>query len=245
MIKKAEIPRTLSRYRFEALLDNLETTISKLKYHPESKWVNYYRKGDCYTEESLEHKKKLVIEYLELLSPKSLWDLGANVGIFSRLASRKGIFTLSLDNDPACVELNYRMVVQEKETNLLPLLVDLTNPSPGLGWEYKERLSLMERGSTDTILALALVHHLAISNNLPFEYIASFFSKICNILIIEFVPKSDPQVQRLLRSRDDIFSGYTQENFESTFLRYFSLLKVEKIKDSQRTLYLMAKKETI
>jgi hypothetical protein len=132
--------------------------------------------------------------------------------------------------------------VQEGETNLLPLLIDLANPSPGLGWENKERLTLFERAPADTVLALALIHHLAISHNLPFDKIADFFQEISKSLIIEFIPKSDSQVQRLLATREDIFTNYTQQNFEVEFKKYFTIQDCVKIKDSERILYLMQKK---
>ncbi len=97
----------------------------------------------------------------------------------------------------------------------------------------------MERGPVDTVLALALIHHLAISNNLPFDRIANFFHDICNSLVIEFVPKSDSQVQKLLATREDIFPDYTREAFENTFGEYFTLQSSVKIKDSERVLYCM------
>ena len=100
-------------------------------------------------------------------------------------------------------------------------------------------MSLIERGPADTALALALVHHLAISNNVPLDKIASFFAGICNSLIIEFVPKTDSQVRRLLASRDDIFNDYTKEGFEQEFVRYFTIEDSVPIRDSERTLYLM------
>jgi ribosomal protein L11 methylase PrmA len=178
---------------------------------------------------------------LDRIQPEVVWDLGANTGEFSRIAAGKNIRTLSFDVDPACVELNYRKCRGEGVTNILPLLIDLTNPSPGIGWNNQERASLIERGPADTVLALALIHHLAISNNLPFSMIADFFSKICRSLIIEFVPKSDSQVQRLLATREDIFPTYTKEEFESEFNGYFRIIESRQIKHSERTVYLMEK----
>ena len=105
-----------------------------------------------------------------------------------------------------------------------------------------ERMSILERGPADTVLALALIHHLAISNNLPFRKIADFLAKICNWLIIEFVPKSDSQVQKLLSSREDIFADYTRRSFESEFGEYFTTQDSSKIRDTERTLYLMRRR---
>ena len=131
----------------------------------------------------------------------------------------------------------------EKETKILPLLLDLTNPSSGLGWASQERMSFFERGPADTVLALALIHHLAIYNNLPLAKCAEFFSNICHSLIIEFVPKNDSQVQRLLLSRKDIFPDYTRQGFEKEFRGFFTIQDAVVIKDTQRTLYLMSKRK--
>jgi len=166
-------------------------------------------------------------------------DLGANNGIFSHIAGDKGIQTISVDNDPIAVERNYLECLEKNKINVLPLLLDLTNPSPDIGWNNRERNSFFERTKKDTIFALALIHHLAISNNLPLGSIAEFFNQNCNYLIIEFVPKEDSQVKRLLSRREDIFSDYNQEIFEKEFKKYFSIISSQKIKDSERTIYLM------
>jgi hypothetical protein len=134
------------------------------------------------------------------------------------------------------------MCVEKNEVNLLPLFLDLTNPSSNIGWSNAERLSIQDRGPSEVILALALIHHLAISNNLPLYKIADFFKTNCRNLLIEFVPKDDSQVQRLLASREDIFDEYTQDNFEEEFDKFFTIQEVSKIKDSKRILYSMEKK---
>ena len=149
---------------------------------------------------------------------------------------------MSFDIDPAAVEKNHRHGVANEKDAVLPLVLDLTNPSSGIGWNNNERMSILDRAPADAILALALIHHLAISNNVPLEKIAAFFSSMCRNLIIEFVPKEDSQVQRLLATREDIFPGYTYENFEETFKQYFDIQDSVKIADSHRTLYLMQRR---
>jgi ribosomal protein L11 methylase PrmA len=234
--------RTFSKKSLLSLIDSLESAISKLKWEPEkTEWSEYY-KDTNYSQEAMFHKKKLVDDYIEEVKPNIVWDLGANIGIFSRIASNKGIYTVSFDSDPSVVEKSYLQVKNYKERNILPLCVDLTNPSPSIGWSNKERLSLIERGPCDLALMLGLIHHIAISNNVPLIQIADFLSQICRYLIIEFVPKDDSQVQRLLRFRKDIFHDYDEKNFEIAFLNYFSILKREKIVDSKRTIYLMKNK---
>ena len=137
------------------------------------------------------------------------------------------------------VEKNYLRLRHDQTKHLLPLLIDITNPSPNFGWSNEERDSLIKRGPADCALALALVHHLAISNNLPLGHIASFFSKIARQLIIEFVPKSDSQAQKLLVTRPDIFPDYNKNAFEREFKNYFTIAAQESIVGSERTLYLM------
>jgi ribosomal protein L11 methylase PrmA len=209
-----------------------------------TEWASYYENTN-YSVQAHEQKKAVVAAFLDQIKPGAVLDLGANTGMFSRLASERGILTLSCDIDPAAVEQNYLNSVKNGETCLLPLLLDLTNPSPGIGWENQERSPIFERAPVDTAMALALIHHLAISNNLPLSKIAHFFSQICRSLIIEFVPKQDTQVQRLLSTREDIFPDYTQAAFEQAFRKYFTLPQVAKLEGSERTLYLMQKEQPL
>jgi hypothetical protein len=233
----------VSRLGLSGLIDSLETCVRSLRSpSPRSAWKEYYDIEGSYSSDALLHKKELVRDILGKIQPKTVWDYGANTGVFSRLASEMGIYTISLDSDPLCVEHNYLRSVEAGETNILPLLVDLTNPSPPLGWENQERMSLSERGPADTILALALVHHLVIGNNLPLSRIAESFSESCSHLVIEFVPKTDAQIQRMLSSREDIFPDYTRECFEAAFARHFILSAMQRIRGTERVLYLMENK---
>jgi hypothetical protein len=149
---------------------------------------------------------------------------------------------VALDIDAAAVEKNYLQCRRADEKFLLPLVGDITNPSPGIGWENDERQSLLQRCPVDTVMALALVHHLAIANNLPLAKIADFFSRFCRNLIIEFIPKSDSQVQLLLATRDDIFPEYHAAGFEKEFQRFFTIERREGIAQSERILYAMRSK---
>jgi len=171
-----------------------------------------------------------------------VWDLGANDGTFSRLASDAGIDTIAFDVDPAAVEHNYRQVKQRGERSLLPLLMDLANPTASLGWANAERMSLLERGPADVAFALALVHHLAIAHNVPLPRIAAFFASLTRALVIEFVPKEDSQVQRMLASRDDIFATYARDAFEAAFREHFTIESSSEIDGSVRTLYVMRRR---
>jgi hypothetical protein len=233
--------RRMSRIGLLGLIDSLEQAIRKLSWQQDTEWIDYLDDTN-YSADAFHHKEEIVSRFLDRTDSKLVWDLGANTGFFSRVAAEKGMLTISFDVDPACVERNYQTCVKERATNILPLLLDLTNPSPGVGWKNEERASFLDRGPADTALALALIHHLAIVNNLPLDRIASFFSRICESLIIEFVPKSDSQVQRLLMTREDIFPDYTQQAFEREFERRFAVQESVGIAGSDRILYLMKRK---
>jgi hypothetical protein len=229
----------MDRNALLGLLNNLAATVKKLRWQPQgTEWGDYYEDTN-YSTVAFEKKKQIVSAYLEKSQPQVVWDFGANLGIFSRLASELGMFVVASDVDPVAVEKSYTQSKQKKDQKLLPLIIDLTNPSSGMGWEHRERQSLLDRGPADLIMALALVHHLAISNNLPLENIARFLARVGEWLIIEFVPKTDSQVQRLLQNRKDIFPEYTCECFEQQFSKYFKILDIQTIEESQRLIYLM------
>ena len=120
--------------------------------------------------------------------------------------------------------------------------MDLTNPSPPAGWENKERMGLFERGPAEAVLALALIHHLAIGNNVPLDRVARLFARAGRHLLVEFVPKSDSQVKRLLVTREDIFVSYTQAEFEKAFGELFEIRRRVPLTGSERTLYIMERK---
>jgi hypothetical protein len=230
---------TMSKQAMTGLIDSLHSTIKKLDWNPGgTEWGNYYDITN-YSEAAFEHKKELVGQWAGRVKPTLVWDLGANNGVFSRVAAETGAYVVSSDIDPAAVEQNYRQTKGEKIENLLPLLLDLTNPSPSIGWANQERDSFSGRGPVDMVLALALVHHLAISNNVPLPQLADFFARLGKWLVIEFVPKSDSQTQKLLISREDIFPNYTRQGFEAAFKGKFSIIEAVNVNESERVLYLM------
>ena len=204
-----------------------------------TEWADYTDDNN-YSTTAAGSKRELLLEFLRSLGARTVWDLGANTGEYSRVASVVVPNVISFDLDPAAVERNYRRVRSEHETGILPLLLDLTNPSPAQGWAHRERLSLEERGPADVLLALAVVHHLAIGHNLPLDRVAACLARLGRHLIVEFVPKSDSQVRRLLRDRPDIFPDYTRAGFEAAFGSHFRIERAEPVADSERTLYLMA-----
>ncbi len=230
--------RKMSRFGFMGIIDSLENAVKKLRWQPKgTEWGDYYDATN-YSNDAMAQKERLVEEFINTINPKTTWDIGANTGVFSRIAARKSASTVSFDIDPAAIEKNY-LDNKSGDIELLPLVLDLTNPTSGMGWDNCERMSLTERGPADAVMALALIHHLAISNNLPLIKVAQFFAKICKSLIIEFVPKEDSQVKRLLTTREDIFPNYHKQGFEQAFSQCFSITEIRKIEQSERTLYLM------
>lgn len=232
--------RGFSLQAFRGLIDSLSKGVEKLAPRKQrSTWVGYYGQTAHYSTDAMDAKKDLVAAFIAEAEPSVVWDLGANTGDFSRIASSRGIKTIAFEFDRACVEENYRRVKANSESDLIPLVLDLTNPSPAIGWDNRERMTVHERGPADLVMALALVHHLAIANNVPLRRVAEHLSKLGERLIIEFVPKADEKVQQLLATRVDIFPNYTRAGFEADFRERFDIERVEEIPGSERVLYLM------
>jgi len=240
--KTDQQPR-VSKLGLIGLIDSLESSVKKLDIKITGQdWVNYYSDNN-YTKRAFAEKRKIVADAVRDLQPKLVLDLGANTGVFSREAAQQAdCLVVSTDIDPEAVEINYLQMKKDRQTNLLPLVLDLTNPSPAIGWDNQERDSFYSRGKADLVMALALVHHLAIANNVPLGDIASTLATLGEHLLIEFVPKEDSQVKRLLRSRDDIFDQYSLNGLLEAFERYYKLDAQTPIPESERTMLLFKRK---
>ena len=233
----------VSRLGLMAILDSLESTVRHLR--PKrmlTVWDNYYARTN-YSDAAEEGKKKSVAAALDVVKPKTVWDIGANTGEYSRLASSRGMFTLALDSDPFAINDAYLRAKHEQDANLFPLIIDITNPSPGIGWENEERQPILERQpQPDLVMALAVIHHLSITNHLPFAQTAALFAKLGPWLLIEFVPAEDSQTQKVLAGRDELFAHYTQAEFERAYGDYFTIEKQLPVEGSLRRLYLMKRR---
>lgn len=224
------------------IVESLRSSISNLSWNSgDTEWGDYYNNTN-YSEASFEQKKTIIKEMLSKVNGQVLWDLGANDGTFSQLGMDLNMSVLAFDIDPIAVNKNYLRTKREGISKMLPILMDLTNPSAGIGWAHEERETLAQRANADCVMALALIHHLAISNNLPLSMIAEYFSKLGKHLIIEFVPKGDSKVDILLSSREDIFPEYHLDGFEKAFGMYYDVLSKVDIEGSKRTLYLLERK---
>jgi ribosomal protein L11 methylase PrmA len=178
-------------------------------------------------------------EFVRQVPGARAWDLGANTGRYSRIAAEAGKRVLAFDIDPAAAERNYRQIRNEGRGDILPLILDVANPSPGIGWANLERRSLLERADPDVILALALVHHIAISRNVPLPMLLGLFADMAPWAIVEFVPKEDPMVRHLLATRRDVFPTYTLDGFRAAAAERWTIAAEQAIEDSPRTLFLL------
>jgi ribosomal protein L11 methylase PrmA len=228
------------------LIDSLSRTVRSLSWNPPaSTWSNYTDESN-YTSVAHRHKQQLIAEWCELVRASDrvslIWDLGANTGVYSRIAADDESTVVSFDFDHSAVEQHFRKCRDDRTRRILPLLQDLTNPTAGAGWRNAERRSLEERGPADLVLALALIHHLVISGNLPLPEIANFLHAVCRHLVIEFVPREDSQIQRMLTFREDTFADYSQAQFENAFRDRFELVRSVPVEQTERTLYLMSRR---
>ena len=155
---------------------------------------------------------------------------------------KKNVEVIATDTDSRTIGNLYQYVKKNQVSNILALVVDVTNPTPALGFNNAERAAFHSRVKTDLVVALALIHHLAIGSNLTLELIAEYFSGIAPQLVIEFIPREDPKVQQMLASRRDVFRSYTSENFERYFEVYFHIRRKKQIAGTSRYLYLMQRK---
>jgi aromatic ring-cleaving dioxygenase len=229
-----------SETKFRQLLESLRTLVKGLELPVHKSTWNHYYEEDT-TSAYLQHKAAIIAGWLQQLKPAVVADWGCNTGHFSRLAAQQGAMVWAIDSDTYCIDKLYR----ELKPAQLPISVvsaSITTPSPAIGWENAEREPLLERTPSNVAMALALVHHLAISNNLPFDFIARMFAAQAPQLIIEFVPDTDEKCVQLLQQRTRSYPEYTQEQFEAAFARYFDLTDRQPIQGSGRILYLMKKK---
>jgi ribosomal protein L11 methylase PrmA len=222
-----------------ALLDSLKRTVEGLRWKPEGTQWSGYTAHTSYSPAAADAKAKLVGEMLGRVRGERVWDIGANTGTYSAIAATGGRRVIAFDSDAGAVEQLYLRVRAGEMPGVLPLLLDLANPSPAGGWALRERRSLLDRGPAPVAMALALIHHLAIARNVPLGKVSALLASICTDLLIEFVPKEDPQTQTLLESRQDIFPDYNLDGFRTAFSRDFRLLEQVAIADSRRALFLM------
>jgi hypothetical protein len=203
----------------------------------ESGWTGY-REAGTYSSQDGERKARFVRESLARERAGLVWDLGCNDGRFARLAAESADAVVAMDSDAAVVERLYRELAAEGDTTITPLVMDVCDPSPALGWAGSERLSLTGRARPDLVLCLALVHHLAITANVPLPDLLDWLAELGARVVIEFVDPGDPMAERLLaRRRPGAAAGYDRETFERELRRRFEVRRAETLGSGRRTLY--------
>lgn len=233
--------RRISATGQRALLDSLRRTVEGLRWEPSSHWTEYAT-TTSYSDAATASKGDIVRSMLADVGGSTAWDLGANTGVYSAMAADAGYRVIAWDQDHGSVEAHWRRVRGDQQPRILPLILDLANPSPAIGWALEERASFVDRGQPDLVMALALVHHLAIGNNVPMPAIARLFARMAPNAIVEFVPKDDPMTRRLLAARRDIFESYSLDGFREAFASAFDIVREEPITDSRRTLFLLRRR---
>lgn len=223
------------------LCRRLRKLISGLTYRPrDSEWAGY-RQICSYRDEDTIAKHRFVEEAVAEADPRRVWDLGCNTGEYSEIAAGIAEHVVAFDIDPAAINALYLGQKEGRNSGTIqPLVGDLTNPSPALGWALTERGAWRDRGQADFFLALALVHHLVIGGNIPVRAVVDALASVASAGVVEFVCKKDEMVRRLLTNREDVFADYTRENFEAELSRCFHIIGRKDINQGTRTLYRIA-----
>lgn len=225
----------ISKKRLLALLEGLRSWIASMKMPKQATpWENYYN-DNSYSAEAFVAKLQIVKEYCSRNRFRSLIDLGANCGVFTKIAAESVGFVIAADYDQRAVEALYSLGKAHK-AEIQPLLLDLNNPSPDLGVLCVERDSFFGRTKVDCALALALIHYLRITGNWSLAHIVSLFDKLASNALVEFVPLDDVQVQRLTRGRDEIYQDWSLDNVCKAFQEKFNVCGTYPIPGSGRVL---------
>lgn len=227
----------LPRPRFRKTLEDLREWVAGLepKGSRFTEWSDY-ADNTSYGQAESDAKRAFVREFVIATKPGMLWDLGCNTGDFSVVALGAGAGTVvGFEFDHGALDTAFRRATREG-LSLLPLHLDAANPSPDQGWGERERAGLSARRSADGVLALALVHHLAISRNVPLAEVVAWIVSLAPSGVIEFVPKADPMVQRLLALRADVFEDYDEAHFLSALEVGGRVVKTVRVTESGRLL---------
>ena len=236
--KTAETKRQLPKQSFENMLRGLHAWISKLYPADTGKTVwQDYDQEHSYQGDEYQTKMDFVTEFVEATKPAMLWDIGCNTGDFSAAALEAGAeLVVGLDSDQGALEKAFARAT-DRDLNLLPLHMNLANPSPDQGWEQLERAGLQGRAKADAIIALAVIHHLAISSNIPLARAVQWLVALAPNGVIEFVPKNDPMVQKLLALREDIFADYSEQTFTDALEASARIVKRQTVSATGREMF--------
>jgi hypothetical protein len=215
----------------------LRALIDQLHWRPNtSTWSNYYQ-DHGYSEEDHALKKAFVAAAVPRSHRRLVWDLGANTGVFSRIAAETSEYVVATDSDHATIDRLYTSLRDGNQPRILPLVCNLADPSPRLGWRGLERKALIDRGRPDLVLCLALIHHMVITANIPLRDFVEWLADLGGDLVIEFVSKADPMVKTLLRNKDESYPDYEVPWFEECLSRRFRIQDRRELPSRTRILY--------
>jgi ribosomal protein L11 methylase PrmA len=196
-----------------------------------------YSSDNSYADEEAGNKRRFIAEFTSTVKPKMFLDIGCNTGDYSVVALENGAqMAIGFDFDHGALEYGFQRAARDA-LNFLPLHLDAANPSPNQGWSQVERKGFQERAKADAVIGLALIHHLAIAKNLPLDEVIAWLVDMAPQGVIEFVPKKDAMVQRLLQMREDLFADYDQTSFEKYLGSRARIVKSETVSASGRILY--------
>lgn len=232
------LQRKLPLIGLKQMLRSMRNWVSNLHLpkRMRSDWGDYTH-NHLYSHPEVAAKREFIADFVSQCRPDTLWDIGCNTGDYARLALAHGAkYVVGFDFDAQTVEKAF-CAAKNDSSNFLPLVADLTNPSPSQGWLENERKGLMARANPNGILALALIHHLIIGKNIPLEQAVGWLVELAPEGIIEFIEKSDPMIQRMLSLRTDIFDNYNKANFENILCDRATVIKSKTVTDAGRTLY--------
>jgi hypothetical protein len=226
-----------------ATVRNLRRTVERLESTETSNWTGYVQ-DNVYSPEDQKQKAEFVRSAAAGLNPRRVWDLGSNTGEYAKICADAAHYVVALDADAACIERLYLSLKQQNAENILPLVYNVVNSSPNMGWRGRERKGLPERGRPQLCLCLALLHHLVITASVPMAEILQWLRELRSHVVIEFVERDDPMAARLLRGRPDECPEYRRENFEKHLRHNFEVERSEPLANARRTLYLARSRDS-
>lgn len=201
-----------------------------------SEWTDYDTMTH-YDDSDRRDKQEFVRRAVSARPRELVWDLGCNVGVYSRIAAEHSRYVVAMDADRPTVERLYRELRSEGNETIHPLTIDLVDPSPDRGWRHAERRTLEARGRPDLILCLALIHHVVLGRNVPLRDFLDWLADSGADVVVEFVAKDDPMARKLLRNKDDDYVDYTPETFARWFEERFEVASRLDLGSGTRTLY--------
>ena len=222
-----------------ALLDSLQRLVNRLSYAPAGSDWSQYSETHSYDDTDFEMKKSFVEKHTSVLRPQLLWDLGANTGTFSRIAARHSGAVVAVDGDQDAADILYHRTLKGGERNIIPLVMDLANLSPGQGWAGRERAAFDKRRSPDMILCLALLHHMRVSANIPLPLFIEWLRGLDATVIVEFVGRDDEMFRKLISVKSEDYPDYTEGNFRLEIAKHFTVRDRLQLKDGNREMLLL------